>query len=180
MIKTATYITTFTNRKINPLDPNPDDINLLDICHHLGNICRFTGAVRKFYSVAEHSCRLHDLVSPPQRLRALLHDASEGYTFDLASPVKACEEMDLFREIEDNLTRIIYNKFGILGEDPEELHFFDKSLRATEQRDLMPPGSMNGDYSPIEDYPYIRPWTPEESKYGMIDRLKKLGIEVKR
>lgn len=176
---TFNTITTYTGRNFNPLDPNIDDINLLDICHGLSNICRFVGHVREFYSVGEHSCRVHDLVSAPIRLRAILHDASEAYICDLAAPLKTQKEMEFFKVIENNLMKVIYEKYGLDEEEPEELHFFDKSLGSTEQRDLMPPGSVRGSYAPLENV-FISPWSPVQAKFAMIDRLERLGLRVNK
>lgn len=174
------YITTFTGRKINPLDPNPDDINIIDIVHALGNICRYTGHVREFYSVAEHSCRVHDLVSVKNRIYGILHDASEAYICDLASPIKTSKEMKFFKEIENNLMNCIYEKYSLNAKEPEELHLIDKRLARTEQRDLMPPGSSNGSqYEPFDNI-VIRPWIPVYAMSEMRYRLEKLGIEYSR
>lgn len=173
-------ITTFTGRKIDPLDPHPDDINIIDITHALGNICRYTGHVRQFYSVAEHSCRVHDLVDVKNRLYGLLHDASEAYICDLASPVKNTKEMKFFKEIEKNLMECIYTKYGLDIEEPEEIHLIDKRLACTEQRDLMPPGSVNGSiYKPFDNIK-IHPWLPVYAMSRMQYRLEKLGIEYSR
>lgn len=57
--------------------------------------CRFTGFVRKRYSVAEHGILVSDLMGIPAvynrggtRFEALMHDTHEGYVSDLASPWK--------------------------------------------------------------------------------------------
>ncbi len=176
---TVNHITTYTGRKFNPLDPDLDKINALDICHALSNICRFTGHVKEFYSVGEHSCRVHDLVQPKNRPHAILHDSSETYICDLASPLKTSREMKFFKDIENNLMEAIYTKFGLDIKEPEEIHDIDKKLRSTEQRELMPLGSANGDYDPFEDYK-ILPWHPFVAKFAMVDRLEKIGIKVER
>ena len=173
-------ITTFTGRKINPLDPHPDDINIIDIAHALGNICRYTGHVRSFYSVGEHSCRVHDLVSVKNRLYGILHDASEAYICDLAAPVKTSKEMKFFKEIEKNLMDCIYTKYGLDIDEPEEVHVVDKRLGCTEQRDLMPPGSANGNTFEPFDNIVIRPWTPVVATSEMQYRIQKLGIEYSK
>jgi hypothetical protein len=172
-MSTINVITTYTGRKIDPLDPNPDDINLLDICHSLSNLCRFVGHVREFYSVGEHSCRVHDILPPELKLKGILHDASEGYFCDLANPLKVTPEMSFFREVEKNLMNVIYTKFGLDTDEPEELHWADKTMGSTEQRELMPAGSLNGTYAPLDNYKIV-PWSPVQAKYGMILRLEKL------
>lgn len=173
------YIITYTGRIINPLRPDPEQINLLDICHSLSNICRFSGQVKVFYSVADHTCRVHDLVSEENKLYALLHDASECFLADLATPVKSSKEMKSFRKAEERLMRAICDKFDISYEMPEEVYYADKTLLATEQRDLMESGAfvLNG-VKPLAER--IFPLTSPESECGMIYRFEKLGYEVTR
>ncbi|KKL86801.1 hypothetical protein LCGC14_1941060, partial [marine sediment metagenome] len=48
------WIQTASGTKVWPLDARVEEILLSDIAHHLSNLCRFTGACRKFYSVAQH------------------------------------------------------------------------------------------------------------------------------
>src|SRR5574342_837580 len=175
-------ITTYTGRRIWPLAPNSDDINLLDICHALSQQCRFTGHTREFYSVAEHSCRVHDIVSDEHKLGAILHDSSEYALMDLARPVKEQKEMSLFREAEDRLMYYIAIKYGFSYPLPEEIKWADKILLVTEYRDLMPTEVWNAadwnGYEPLKKR--ITPWSPVEAKYAMIERVERLGIEVER
>ena len=56
-------IQTFTGRRIDPFDPDPEQIVIEDIAQALGNQCRFGGHCRRFYSVAHHSCLLADLIA---------------------------------------------------------------------------------------------------------------------
>ena len=49
------WIMTFTGRKFWVLDPQPEDVNIIDIAHALAMKVRFNGHVSRFYSVAQHS-----------------------------------------------------------------------------------------------------------------------------
>jgi hypothetical protein len=69
-------------------DPKPEDIDILDIAHSLSMQCRYNGHTKGFYSVAEHSVLVANLVPPRLRLQALLHDASEAYVGDVIRPIK--------------------------------------------------------------------------------------------
>src|SRR5271165_7548492 len=82
------WIQTYTGRVMYPLDPRPEEINIIDIAHALSNLCRFTGHVRTFYSVAEHSVRVSQHCDPKDALWGLLHDASEAYLADMSRPMK--------------------------------------------------------------------------------------------
>lgn len=64
-----------------------------EIAHALAQINRFTGHTKRPYSVAEHSLLVWSIAanegaSPMAQLAALLHDAHEAFTGDVASPVK--------------------------------------------------------------------------------------------
>src|SRR5687767_12883862 len=74
------FIQTYSGRTVEPYDPDPAAICVLDIAHHLSMLCRFTGAVRQFYSIAQHSVLVSALCDPEDALAGLLHDAEE-YVF---------------------------------------------------------------------------------------------------
>ena len=112
------WIQTQSGRKFWPLNPNPDDIRLADIAHALGMTTRFTGHLDRFYSVAEHSVKValitkHLGGNDEDYKQALLHDASEAYLCDIASPVKQSPEFAGYRAAEDRLQRTIYRKYGV-------------------------------------------------------------------
>lgn len=125
--------------KFYPLDPRPEDIHIEDIAHHLSNICRFTGGVSTFYSVAEHCCMVSDQVPAIYRLAGLLHDASEAYLSDIASPVKHTKDMAPYREAEDRLSKMILMKFGCATKLPRAVHYADARMLVTEALQLKSP-----------------------------------------
>ena len=106
------WIVTYTGKKFWPLDPRPEDIDIIDIAHALSNICRFTGHVREFYSVAQHSVHVA-LLSNDYQLYGLLHDASEAYLCDVSSPVKRDQSFSKYRAHEKRLQDMIYFEFGL-------------------------------------------------------------------
>lgn len=48
------YITTYTGNHFDPINPDPELINIVDIAHALPMICRGNGQVSTFWSVGEH------------------------------------------------------------------------------------------------------------------------------
>jgi len=131
------YILTASGIKIDPLHPEPEQINIHDIAHSLVKICRFNGHCHGFYSVAEHSIRVSREVPIAHKLTALLHDATEAYIGDMVSPIK--RRMAPYRKMEENLWRCIAEKFELPEKIPHAVNHADLVLLATEKRDLMPP-----------------------------------------
>lgn len=110
----AGKIRTFTGRYVNPLAMRPEDIDIVDIAHHLSHECRFAGACPQFYSVAQHSVLVaRRFISSRMRLAGLLHDAEEAYLKDIPSPVKHDPRMAWYRETGRQLNRMIFVKFGL-------------------------------------------------------------------
>lgn len=61
------------------------------IGHALGNLCRFNGNTRVFYSVAEHCLLVSELmrkVVGGDPFEGLMHDAAEAYLSDVPTPFK--------------------------------------------------------------------------------------------
>ena len=49
------YITTYTGKHFDPIQPEPGLFDLTDISHALSLLCRGNGHMKHFYSVAQHS-----------------------------------------------------------------------------------------------------------------------------
>jgi 5'-deoxynucleotidase YfbR-like HD superfamily hydrolase len=115
------YMFTYTLRKVNPLDVQEEDIDIIDIAHALSLINRFNGTVRFPISVAQHSIYAARLVSErsnmPLRgnllaLQALLHDAAEAYLGDVTKWLKASDVMVGYRQAEHTLQERIFLRFN--------------------------------------------------------------------
>jgi len=111
------WMQTYSGRQFWPLDPRPEDIVIEDIAHHLAMRVRYSGAASRFYSVAEHSVLVAVHVNPDYQREALLHDASEAYLGDMIRPLKTQPEFATFREVEDHLEAMIYERFGVVQTD---------------------------------------------------------------
>lgn len=170
----GSIITYPTGERFWPLEPDLAKIHAVDIAHSLSNICRYAGHVNKFYSVAEHSCRVYQLVSKENKPHAILHDASETYTSDLVAPLKYLPEFKKFRDIEANLEYAICLRFGLSPVLPKEVDIIDKHLRQNEMRDLKGITPKKNGRALIDMT--ISPWTPARAEKEFLKCLAKEGL----
>ncbi len=133
------FIQTLSGRRVNPLDAAPEDIDPADIARALANLCRFGGHSKAFYSVAQHSAIVCDLLeergaTPDELMAALLHDAAEAYLGDLPHPLKHRSELGAaFRVAEKRLEAVIEQRFS-LPQAAGRIKPLDKALLAQERR----------------------------------------------
>lgn len=178
----AGHIVTYTGALINPLDPDPEQIRLRDIAHALSQACRFTGHTRIPYFVAQHSVIVSDLVPPENALVGLMHDASEAYLSDIASPVKQQPAFgDVYKAAEERLMHAIAARFGFEWPPPDTVKRADMIALRTEQRDLMPMSydlaeytDRDGEFLPRT----ILPWTSDMAEAVFVatfDRLARVA-----
>lgn len=140
MNKEDSWIRTYTGGKVYFFEPEKSDIDILDIFHSLSLLCRFNGATKGPYSVANHSVLVADNVfketgSKSLAFDGLVHDFSEAFISDVPSPFKA--HFPGFKEIEIRMEEWLSKKFGFnYPFDPIIKHHDMKAL-STEMRDLM-------------------------------------------
>jgi hypothetical protein len=174
------WICTASGKKFFPMEPNPADICIEDIAHALSHLCRFTGHTREFYSVAEHSVRVSRAALPADALWGLLHDASEAYLCDVASPVKRHHSFAPYRAIERRVQNSICRRFGLPLEMPDSVHSADNVLLWTEKRDLMPPcASDDRGTTPITPLVFrIEPWDSKTAQFMFLQEFSWLTEDV--
>lgn len=100
-----------------PADPRPEAIALSDISSALSKVCRFSGQIKDFYSVGQHSilCYMmakHAGLSKRIQLLCLLHDATEAYISDIPSPFKQLLKPQV-AVLEDAIFNTIITSFGL-------------------------------------------------------------------
>lgn len=133
--QTPSCITTVSGKFFDILKPEEYEFDIEEIATALSNLCRYTGHVNRFYSVAEHSVLVSRIVPNNLRLAALLHDASEAYLGDVSSPLKKL--LPEYKAIERNVQAAIAKRFG-LGDDLErpEVHEADKRMYWQERQSI--------------------------------------------
>lgn len=165
-------IWTYTDRRVDPINPTPDMFAIEDIAHALANQCRFTGHVRKFYSVAEHSYHASFLVPEKYALWALLHDASEAYLADLARPIKKAEGLGpTYLKYEERLMESIAKAFKLSWPMPKEITVADNLMLSAEIYDLLP--ASFGKAWGIQERAEVnvsKPYTPDQAELAFLRR----------
>lgn len=140
------YMETYSGGVYFPAAPRAQDVRIIDIAHHLSMLCRFTGAVRTFYSVAEHSVHVSHIVPPEHALAGLMHDAAEAYLNDVNRPLK--QNLGDYKKIEALNWRAIAPCFGLPLDIPQCIHDADNAMLLVERARLMPPTQRNWDIHP--------------------------------
>jgi hypothetical protein len=151
---------TISGKRIVFAAPDPDAISIKDIAAGLAKVNRFNGQTTIGYTVAQHSWWVSTIVPPEHALQALLHDASEAYLSDLASPAKQlCHD---YRQLEALLNNAIMQRFNLPAQHHPEVKKADLIMLATEKQDLMPLAAeeewpiLQG----IKPYPLMGPLMP--------------------
>lgn len=155
--------------------PQPDMFDIEEIATALSHTCRFAGQIPVFYSVAQHSVHVMQLVRPPLRRRALLHDAREAFVGDMVGPFlrligSHTRIVDFYlQQIDEECGRA----FGVnLLPIHPEVHRADMQMLIAERRDLKPNlplanGGWGSHLPSFEDVAHIArvtPWTPEYAR----------------
>jgi hypothetical protein len=163
---------TFMGIDFDLLEPMPEMVDIRDIAHALGNLCRFNGHCRRHYSVAQHSVIVSEVAQPWDAMRGLLHDAAEAYVGYITTPLKAL--LPDFQAIENRIQQVIFEVFGVGPDVAAGLRIakIDSGcVIAAECRDLHP--SIVLDRDPMKDV--IRPKTlPWMGEIAFLSRFLKL------
>lgn len=160
------YITTFSGKHFDPVNPETESIDIQDIAHALPLICRGNGHVKTFFSVGQHCIKAAKEAalrgfSTRVILACLLHDAGECYMSDVPRPFK--QALPSYIEAEDRLLDLVYEKFlgSTLTEEEaqqvksidNDLLYYDLKILLNEVLDIPAPVlqiDQNYDFVPFE------------------------------
>lgn len=176
---TTIWMQTFTGRRYYPLDPAPDQIDIIDIAQSLGATTRYGGHC-VFYSVAEHCVLVSRLVPEEHALAGLFHDATEAYLHDVVRPVKNCMRRDNeYFYMEELSHRAIAAKFGLPHPLPPEVKEADNRMLILEHRVLHPRAeAWDLPFAPPPAWMRIRRFAPLSASLSFLARYAQLaGVE---
>jgi uncharacterized protein len=135
-IKNRAWQRMLSGRKLDILSPSPLDIEIEDIALGLSRVTRWNGQTIGVhaYSVAQHSILVEELfeneypdLNNKWKLAALLHDAPEYVIGDLITPFKYALN-NSYRDVEGNLMKAIYIRFGLPAKIPESIELKIKRI----------------------------------------------------
>jgi hypothetical protein len=183
------WIQTFSGGQFWPVDPRAADIFIEDVAASLARLCRYTGHLKldvENYTVAEHCCRVSDVLArayPGERrlhLEGLLHDAPEFATNDLNSPLKHDPLLRGYKMAEERVRLAFVERFGLELEEDPRVKVADLILLATEQRDLMAPCEhrWTTPYKPLDAV--IVPWSRRRAMSEFLHRFARLMPDLFR
>lgn len=155
-------------------------INIEDIALSLSKMCRFTGHCNKFYSVAEHSVYVSLLLPKKKALYGLLHDASEAYLADIASPVK--QLLPEYKVLEEKIMDRVAVAFGLpqgFWKDTD-IKRADWSQLRVEAKTLLPSGGADWYFPPDLKNSGVHPQclSPEDAYNFFMTRWDTLTNDV--
>ena len=177
------YLQTVSGRWVNPFDPDPSQLDAGDIARALANQCRFGGHSRVFYSVAQHSVIVSELVEQrggdvDDAFAALMHDATEAYLGDMPHPLKHRSALGAaYKEAEDHLEQAIRARFRIKPEVPE-IKRADRALLATERRAFSAETWHWPELEGVEPLDLeLTAWSPDEAAAAFARRYAELDAK---
>ncbi len=185
------FMTTSRGNKFFPLEPARTVFDIKDVAHALSNLCRFGGHVKKFYSVAQHSILVADIVKAQggdadAELWALMHDSTEAYMVDMPTPIKAV--IKGYSDMEHRLMSYLINGFALpnhkdMGQLPDVVKFADAVALVTEARQLMHGGLKDWDLKFKTLKPHattIYPVSPARAEKAFLARYRKIQAARRR
>ena len=174
------WMQTYTGRQFWPLDPRPDEIDIIDIAAALSKLCRYGGHTLRFYSVAEHCVLMARMARMRGQSRAaviwaLMHDASEGYLCDVIRPIKP--SLTNYAAIEGRLIRAIAARFGLPQPMPPIVNIMDEAILLDEQAQVMarPPKPWSLDPATRPLGVTLQFWSPDQAFAAFMQEFAACG-----
>jgi hypothetical protein len=159
-------------------NPEASDVTIEDIATALANVCRFSGHLYYFYSVAQHAVNASYIVDPEFAFDALMHDTAEAFTNDLPTPLKAA--FPIFKELEIKIEGAMAKKFGFNYPLSPEIKVADlQMLRMEKERikkDKTEWECLNGiEIEHLWDKVDLRMLTPPQARKLFLARFEELN-----
>jgi 5'-deoxynucleotidase YfbR-like HD superfamily hydrolase len=157
--------------------PEKSDVTLDDLASALSNICRFSGHLPVFYSVAQHLVNTSRIVEPEFAFDALMHDTSEAFTNDLPTPLKWA--FPIFKTLEEKIEAAMADRFGFNYPYPPAVKVADTEMLLLEKKYVKLDDREWPHYNGIEfEHQFekvdLKGWQPCRAKREFLERYEEL------
>ena len=201
---TNPYSTTFSGKRVDLVHPDPEDVDFGDVAHHLAHICRYGGAAKLTYSVAQHCVAGLKHCSLAAKPFFLVHDGHEYVSQDDTSPKKRALPLVMADALADKFPLADLVKFKLAVETAfdqfelrhmravhiaaglewpvsdaieREVKHIDRRMLLTEWRELME-GPLPDEYRwpGVEPFPegIGMPWPFERAREEYLNQCRRL------
>jgi uncharacterized protein len=168
-----------SGRRLDLLDPRPDDIAVEDIAHGLARVARWNGqtAGSHIFSVAQHALLVEAIVSDTKEidvqagLAALLHDAAEYVVGDIIAPFKAVLGHD-YKAVETRILAAIHARFNLREPDDH----LQGSIKSADRAAARLEAARLAGFAEAEANLYFGPPLPDAERW--LPHLEPLATEV--
>lgn len=165
---------------LNPFSPD-NRIDIEEIAQALSHLCRYNGHTSQFYSVAQHSVHVsqildNDPATQRHALAGLLHDAAEALIGDVVKPLKVL--LPDYQRIEREVEAAVFETFGLPAVLDPCVKRADLVMLRTELRDLMGVShaqaqrawALPADIEPLKGR--LVPMSPEHARQAFVEAFE--------
>lgn len=190
MVKKADcWISLLSGARFSYDKPETSDVTIEDIASAASNICRFSGHLPRYYSVAQHLCNTSKIVealtgdiTDPRVFEAQMHDTAEAFTNDLPTPLKWM--LPIFKELEVKIESAMGKKFGFNYPYADVVKEADTIMLILEKIYVKGDTSIWPQYEdwtaervePYRQYVDLNSWQPVRAKREFLERYNKLKV----
>jgi 5'-deoxynucleotidase YfbR-like HD superfamily hydrolase len=174
------WISLLSGGRFNYNKPEESDVTIEDISSALSNVCRFSGHLPRFYSVAQHLVNASKIVPPEHAFTALMHDTAEAFTNDLPTPLKWA--LPIFKELETKIESAMGEKFDFQFPYPAAVKEADTIMLILEKLYVKEDKSVWPLYekydakfvAPFKELVDLESWQPRRAKREFLERYDEL------
>lgn len=170
-------ITLLSGAMMNYLKPEESTCTIDDIATALSNVCRFSGHLPRFYSVAQHAVNTSRIVDEEHAFTALMHDTAEAFTNDLPTPLKVA--LPIFKDLEVAIETAMSNRFGFQYPLPDPVKLADSQMLLLEKtyvkEDKNHWTAFDGiEFEHLSHLVDLNSWQPRRAKREFLERFEEL------
>lgn len=157
--------------------PEESQVTVEDIASALSNVCRFSGHLPRFYSVAQHLVNTSRIVPEEHAFTALMHDTAEAFTNDLPTPLKYA--LPIFKELEEKIESAMSKKFDFQYPYPDAIKLADTQMLLLEKNYVKEDKNEWQYYKDVK-FKHLKPlvdldsWQPRRAKREFLERFNEL------